>query len=74
MERVTAKRADELSTRCTHQSPVSFPADSTHLPSIWASRQRETSAVGPLHSESDTMAMDIYRDIVRDMSVDLDQN
>lgn len=72
MDRVTAKRADELSARSGHQSPVSFPADSTHIPSIWTSWQPETYPGGPLDHELDALAMEVYRDIVRDMSVGSD--
>ncbi len=67
VKRVTAKRADELSAGSAHQAPVSFPADSTDIPSIWASQQPKISTGVPFDSESDALAMETYRDIVHDM-------
>jgi hypothetical protein len=74
IERVTAKRADEFSAGSAHQMLVSFPADSTHIPSVWASRQTETINGDPVDPASNTLAMEIYRDIVRDLGVGLGES
>lgn len=71
MQRVTVKRAGKIVTGGAYQSLVSFPADSTHIPSIWASRQQQTNGESSFDPVSGILAMEIYRDIARDMSVGL---
>ena len=77
MDCVTAKGASKVSAshsaRRSHQSPASYTASSTHIPSIWASQPLEMSAGGLLDGKSDSLTMEMYRDIVRNMSVDLIQ-
>jgi hypothetical protein len=70
MERVTARRANDISTGNPQQLPVSFLPDFTHIPSTWASQQPETSTTGASDPGSDTLVMEMYRDIVRDMTID----
>lgn len=60
--------------RRSHLSLASYSADSTHIPSIWASQPLEISAGGLLDPKADRLAMEMYRDIVRDMSVELDDD